>query len=349
MSAPTVPWVQAQPVAKAAFPVWGGTAELLVTDPRALDAGERRLVAELDAVGAACSRFRPDSELSAVNAAAGRAVPVGPVFLEFLEAALRAATLTRGAVDPTCGAALIALGYDRDFAEVRRAQATAGAHRAAAEPASQAPVLRAAGRHRAPVPEPGTPDVPGPVPGWKTIDVDVARGTVRIPAGAAVDFGATAKAHAADRAARSLAADLGCGVLVNISGDVAAVGPPPAGGWPVRVADGVRTGPSDPGQTIALYDGGAATSGTTVRTWRAGARTVHHIIDPATGDAAATHWQTVTAVAGSCLDANILTTAALVRGPMFLPFLRQAGCPMRLLDAAGRITLLGGWPQVEAR
>jgi thiamine biosynthesis lipoprotein len=162
-----------------------------------------------------------------------------------------------------------------------------------------------------------------------------------------LDFGATAKAHAADRAAWLLAQEFGCGVLVNLSGDVSVAGPPPPGGWPVRVADGEATGPGDPGQTVALHDGGAATSGTTVRIWRHGDRDVQHIIDPATGDAAAPSWLTVTAVAGSCLDANTLTTAALVRGPGILPFLRQAGCPMRLLGADGRITLLGGWPQEE--
>lgn len=365
MTAPAILRVRDQPVAKAAFPVWGGTAELLVTDPRAIGEGERRLAAELDAVGAACSRFRADSELSAVNAAAGEAVCVSALFLEFLDAALRAAATTSGAVDPTCGAALVRLGYDRDFTELRRARPAARGHHAAAgdaaaspEPAELPPTERGPGRHRAPVSEVcavaedepyGVADLPAPVPGWRVVEADRALGTVRVPAGVGLDFGATAKAHAADRAAWLLARELGCGVLVNLSGDVSVAGPPPPGGWPIRAADGEATGPTDPGQTITLHDGGAATSGTTVRTWQHGARIVHHIVDPATGASAAAPWLTVTAVAGSCLDANTLTTAALVRGLEILPFLRQAGCPMRLLGADGRITLLGGWPQEDLR
>ncbi|MFL6113574.1 MAG: FAD:protein FMN transferase [Catenulispora sp.] len=313
-------------VAKASFAVWGGVAELLVTDPHAIGVGERVLAAELAAVGAACSRFRPDSEVSRINAAQGAVVSVSPLFLEFLGVALRAAEVTAGAVDPTCGSALLALGYDRDFAELRRA---------------------GPGRHRADRRSPGPG--PAPVPGWRTVEVDPEHLRVRIPDGVRLDFGATAKARAADRAARRLTAELGCGVLVNLSGDLSIAGPAPDGGWSVRAADGEQTGADAPGQTIALHDGGAATSGTTVRTWLHDGRAVHHIIDPATGDTAASHWLTVSAIAGTCVDANILTTAALVRGPGILPFLRGTGCPMRLLGSDRRVTTFGGWPQEGPR
>ncbi|GAA1990108.1 FAD:protein FMN transferase [Catenulispora subtropica] len=282
------------------------------------------LAAELAAIDTACSRFRPDSEVSRVNSAQGAAVSVSPLFLEFLGVALRAAEVTAGAVDPTCGSALLALGYDRDFAEIRKA---------------------GPGRHRAE--SPGSCPDPVPVPGWQSVEVDPGHRRIRIPRGVRLDFGATAKAHAADRAARRLAAELGCGVLVNLSGDLSVAGPAPDGGWPVRAADGERTDADAPGQTIVLHDGGAATSGTTVRTWLHDGRAVHHIVDPVTGDTAAVHWHTVSAVAGTCVDANILTTAALVRGPALLPFLHGTGCPMRLLGPDGRITLLGGWPEED--
>jgi thiamine biosynthesis lipoprotein len=71
--------------------------------------------AEVDALDRACSRFRDDSELAAVNRAAGADVPVGPLLLAVVEASLRAAAATGGRVDPTVGPALRALGYDRDF------------------------------------------------------------------------------------------------------------------------------------------------------------------------------------------------------------------------------------------
>ena len=79
--------------------------------PAAVDAVARTV----DAFDRACSRFREDSELSAINRAAGRATPVSPLMIEATQAALRAAALTDGDVDPTLGTAMIALGYDRDF------------------------------------------------------------------------------------------------------------------------------------------------------------------------------------------------------------------------------------------
>ena len=45
----------------------------------------------------------------------GTPVAVSPLLLEAVEAALRAARITDGDVDPTIGEALIAQGYDRDF------------------------------------------------------------------------------------------------------------------------------------------------------------------------------------------------------------------------------------------
>ena len=61
------------------------------------------------------SRFRPDSELSAVNASASDAIVVSPLFARVLRTALWAARMSGGLVDPTVGAALVAAGYDRDL------------------------------------------------------------------------------------------------------------------------------------------------------------------------------------------------------------------------------------------
>src|SRR5215475_3753951 len=110
------------------FDVFGTTAVLLVAAGGRGDADKAirkaREIAdrELAAVDLACSRFRPDSELTALNEAAGRGPrPVSGLFAQLLAAALRAARLTGGDVDPTCGRALTGLGYDRDFAELRSA------------------------------------------------------------------------------------------------------------------------------------------------------------------------------------------------------------------------------------
>ena len=64
------------------------------------------------------SRFLPASELNRVNAAAGGFVSISPTFAAALEAALGMAELTDGVVDPTVGAAIVAAGYDRDFARL---------------------------------------------------------------------------------------------------------------------------------------------------------------------------------------------------------------------------------------
>ena len=79
---------------------------------------ERRAIEELLADRERMfTRFRPDSELSVVNAASG-AVLVSREFATALRVALDAAAATEGLVDPTLGAALVAAGYDRDFAEL---------------------------------------------------------------------------------------------------------------------------------------------------------------------------------------------------------------------------------------
>ena len=307
----------AGPVAEDSFGVFGTTAVLLVTDSAAL--GEARAVAdrELAAVDRAASRFRADSELTALNQAGGAARPVSPLFAGLIAAALRAARLTDGAVDPTCAAALAGLGYDRDFEQVR-AGTTA----------------------------PGSAPAPVPVPGWHSVELE--DGHARLRDGALLDLGATAKAWAADRCAELIAGRVGGGVLVSLGGDIAVAGTAPDGGWRVRVTDDHAAGPDAPGQTVAITDGGLATSSITVRAWRSGGRPVHHIIDPATGGPARTCWRTVSVAAGTCVDANTASTAAIVRGAAAPGWLAGAGLPARLVRPDGTAVTTAGWPAQPA-
>src|SRR5436190_17175055 len=109
-------------ISTAQLEALGTTATVAVTRGERLreaTAAVRETVAAFDK---ACSRFRPDSDLEGLNAAAGSPVAVGPLLLEAVAAALRAARLTDGDVDPTVGSALIALGYDRDFGALPRAR-----------------------------------------------------------------------------------------------------------------------------------------------------------------------------------------------------------------------------------
>jgi thiamine biosynthesis lipoprotein len=295
------------------FPALGTTAALLVTDEQAAALAKSMLEAEIDGIDIACSRFRSDSELSSVNANAGRDTRVSSRFIEALEVALRAARLTGGLVDPTVGKTMRVLGYDRAFDRL----------------------------------EPGGPPlevVLERVPGWQTIEMNPARSTVRVPQGVELDFGATAKALCADRAARAIANATGAGVLVSLGGDVAIDGPPPDSGWPLLIADDHAADPSSDGQRIVVRAGGVATSGTTVRRWWRGVRELHHVIDPATGRPAREKWRTASVAAGSCVDANIASTAAIVLGARAPAWLEARGLPARLVSSDGSVLRIAGWP-----
>ena len=100
-----------------------------------------------------------------------------------------------------------------------------------------------------------------------------------------LDLGATAKALAADRAAEAIAAELGCGVLVNLGGDIRVAGPAPEDGWRVGIADdvGFDGGPASRRHVVMIRTGGLATSGTAVRSWLRGSARLHHIIVRAPG------------------------------------------------------------------
>jgi thiamine biosynthesis lipoprotein len=297
----------------ARFQAFGSTAVVGVTDLRRMAAARAAVTEVVEAFDLACSRFRDDSELSMVNAADGEAVPVSPLLIEAVAASLRAARLTDGDVDPTVGEALMALGYDRDYALV-----------GAAEP----PRIQIV-----------------PVPGWRTINLDAEAGTIRLARGVRLDLGATAKALAADRAAEAARRAAGCGVLVSFGGDIALSGPPPNGGWRVRVTDDHRSDVVAPGQWITLESGGLATSSTTVRKWATDDGFAHHLVDPATGRPARGIWRTVSVAAGSCLDANIASTASIIRGDRALAWLQSLRLPSRLVTADGVARHIAGWPE----
>ncbi len=308
------------------FTVFGTTATLLVSEAGRVEAARIKADAVLAAVDRACSRFRPDSELSRLNAAGGAVTSISELFAELVEAALRAARLTGGDVDPTCGQALAEIGYDRDFALLQPTEHQAEEHQA--EGGRPRRAARSAGR----------------VPGWRNVRLDRARLLAQLSNGAQLDLGATAKAWAADRCAQIIAAEAGSSVLVSLGGDIAVAGPPPADGWRVRVTDDHAAGPEAPGQTVTIGSGGLATSSTTVRAWAVGGRRMHHIINPATGEPARSCWRTVSVAAASCVDANTASTAAIIRSAAALPWLRDAGLPARLVREDGSVETTAGWP-----
>ncbi|WP_250279335.1 FAD:protein FMN transferase [Frankia sp. Cppng1_Ct_nod] len=304
-------------VADAEWKAIGTTVRVVVTDPSRLSEARLMLAADIAALDVSCSRFRPDSELVAVNHADGRPVMVSPLLAEAVAVALHAAALTNGDLDPTVGGALAEIGYDRDF-----------------------PLVPPTG--------PPAPMTVRHVPGWRQIVLDRTTGQLTVPARVRLDLGATAKAWAADRAAVRLAEAVGCGVLVSLGGDIAVAGQPPTGGWRIRVQDvtghpdAPATGPS---AAITISEGGLATSGTGARRWRRGGDMLHHILDPRSGLPAAPVWRTVSVAAATCLDANIAATTSIIRGWPALGWLARLDLHARLVEHTGTIHTVAGWPR----
>jgi FAD:protein FMN transferase len=220
---------------------------------------------------------------------------------------------THGAVDPTVGNAMSTLGYDRDFDQV-----------------ANRPLL--------------PPSALGPVVGFGHVHLCARTREVRIPRGVRLDLGSSAKAFLADRSAGRIADQLGAGVLVSLGGDVAVAGPPPQEGWPIGIAVESSAAGDDVDQVVAIRQGGLASSSTVVRSWYVGAERVHHIIDPTTGYSSTPYWKLVSASGTSCVDANALSTAAIVWGSAALVRLGDFDQPVRLVRQDGEVFTRGGWP-----
>jgi thiamine biosynthesis lipoprotein ApbE len=296
----------------------GGGYRLIVTRPDRIEDAHAALDAHLREIDAAASRFRDDSELSQLNAQGGREVRVGALLGRAIAEALRGARVSDGAVDPTVGRAIRVAGYDADFAAV-----------APSGPPLQVRIER--------------------IPGWRAVQFDESSRTVIVPRGVELDLGATAKALASDLGAQAaLAAAGGGGVLVSLGGDIAVAGEPPPGGWPVQVSEDSAAPIQAGEETIAITAGGLATSSTTVRRWTRGAAELHHIIDPETGQPAAGPWRTATVAGATCVDANIASTAAIVKGEQAVAWLTAHGLAARLVDREGAIRRIAGWPVHQA-
>lgn len=318
--------------ATQSWSAWSCTVRLTVTDDRVLDRACADLRDLMDRVDRAASRFRADSELSRINRNAGTLVPVSPLFARLLDAALVAAEESGGGTDPTVGTAVIAAGYDDDIAIVRSRVAVGPQTPSPARPSgpsgreTAALAARTVGAQR-----------------WRSVRRMDRFGMVGVPAGTALDLGATAKAWTADRAATTIAGRYGCGTLVEIGGDLRAAGRPDRP-WLIEVAE--RAG--DTGVLVTLANGGLTTSTRTVRRWPGPSGEAHHIIDPRTGLPAEGPWRTASVWAPSAVRANTFSTALVATGEAAETRLRLAGHPARLVGRTGAVRELGGWPERRA-
>lgn len=226
------------------------------------------------------SRFTPDSELSAVNAAAGAWTEVSVEFASVVGLSLAAWRETGGRFDPTVLDAVIAAGYDRDFDEI-----LAGA-RGALRP---------------------------PRPCGRAGEVELAGRRLRLPKGVGLDLGGVAKGWTVDVGAEAAVA---CGLrwaVVNAGGDLRIAGTTPREGIDVAVDD-PETAEADAGR-IVLDEGALATSSVTRRAWGNG---LHHLIDPATARPAAGPVLQATVWAPTCAEAEVRAKEALLEGEAFL-------------------------------
>jgi len=300
-------------VTHTTFRALGTEVFLAVRDPRDLAPATRLCRAVLTDVDEVASRFRADSDLSAVNRAPGRWVRVDPLLVAAVEAAVAAAEATDGLVSPLLGRPLVELGYDRDF-------------RLLVE------------RHS----WPGPTSAPPPLDAWREIATDT-RGRVRIPAGTALDLGSIGKAWAADLVTAAFEQRLSAGAVVSVGGDLR-IARPDGDTWAVRLSE--RPGGPVTG-VVHLDRGGLATSSTRVRRWGPRGTRRHHVLDPRTGLPAAEVWHTVTAVGETCAAANTATTAAIVLGAEATTWLEARGVTARLVAPDGHRSCTGAWPSRE--
>ena len=226
------------------------------------------------------SRFDPASDLSRLNAAGGRWISVGRRLLEALGLALQAREETGGRFDPTVLPALAAAGYDRSFELIEEREA------------------RWADDWRA-----GT-----------AIELDTRNGRARLEPGSSVDLGGIGKGYAAGRAlaAMLVGSPTLAGGLIDLGGDIAVRGESPEGGpWLIAIADPRRAGETL--AVLALDSGGVATSGRDARRFGP-AGSLHHLIDPETGESALGGPLTVTVVAPDPVSAEVNATTLAIAG-----------------------------------
>lgn len=271
----------------------GTTAHLLVNGGR--PGLVERALDRVEELEARWSRFRPDSEVSRLNALPDVPVVVSPETYRLVERAIDGWRMTDGLFDPTLLRELRAAGYDRSFELLG---------------ADSAVIARPVG---AP-PVPSRPEGATTRLGAGAIHLDPMVGTVRIDADVEFDPGGIGKGLAADLIVEELLASGATGAMVSLGGDLRAEGAAPEGsGWVVAVAD-----PSDPDRvvaTLALDCGAVASTWRTTRRWLASdGVTRHHLIDPRTGASAETGLAGVTVVAGRGWEAEVLAKAAFLAG-----------------------------------
>jgi len=279
------------------------TIELCGSDLARLQAAAQAAIDDVARIEAKYSRYRDDSVTSAINrAAGGPPVPIDAETAALLRYADRCHALSEGAFDVTSGVLRRAWDFRRS------------------PPSLPAPDALAAAVE---------------LVGWD--DVEWTDREIRLSRpGMEIDFGGIGKEYAADRAA-TICGDLGVRHgLVNLGGDIRAVGPQPDGApWRVGIQH-----PRSRGAVVGGFDlaeGALATSGDYERFIEVDGRRYCHILDARTG-MPVSHWQSVSVTAPLCVAAGSCATIAMLLGPAAPAFLAQQGVQWLGVTADGRVT-----------
>jgi thiamine biosynthesis lipoprotein len=264
------------------FRAMGTRAHLLIEGPPELLPLACR---EIDRLERLWSRFIAESDVSRLNRAAGVPVEVAPATIELIARAAEGWRLTEGLFDPTLLNELVAAGYDRDFDDVRSG---------GGGPAPAAAPVRPSGRE---------------FPVW----VETESSTASVAAEVGFDSGGIGKGLGADLVAAALRREGATAALVNLGGDLRALGAPADEPWRVDLDNPFEpAGP--PAAELLLSDGALATSTSLVRRWLQQGVERHHLIDPRTGGPCESDVASVSVVADSGWRAEALAKAALLVG-----------------------------------
>ena len=303
------------------FQAMGTTGRVQIHGPRSRQTGHQA-VTLIEALERRWSRFLPNSDVSRVNRSNGHPVAIHSSTAALLELAMAAWRSTGGSFSPFLQPAMIDIGY-------RRSRNTRT-------------VITATGSTRARRYCPVTPsDLSCP------LRIEHSPTTATLDWGAGIDLGGIAKGHAADLVVRAVMAAGADGVLVDIGGDIAFCtngndehGIVP---WRIDIDDPFR-----PGTVIDSFTacaGGVETSSTLRRRWLAADGTpTHHVVDPVTGWSSNTTTASVSVVANSCTNAEVLTKQLLLLDATSAATeVVSIGVDALIVDRAGGVTRIGCW------
>lgn len=178
--------------------------------------------------------------------------------------------------------------------------------------------------------------------GWQYVQRQGQQVRLILP-GMELDFGGFGKEYAADRAAAVLLSHGVRHALVNLGGDLHALGergmPEMHGApWSVHIQH-PRPQPSNADATLAvlpLVRGGLATSGDYERFFMADGTRYCHVLDPRTGWPVA-YWQSVTVLAANTTTAGALTTIAMLKGGDAIHWLEGQGVRYLAVQHDGQV------------